>query len=201
MPAAKRPTPSAPRAADAKAPEPESKTPAKRGSVEERLRTRLRVGTDAQTDRVKNKAIPYNALDVHDFPAGLDYDWVPAPGGLSPAMHSAPEMANRRAEYVQKGWQFYPADEFGSDPDSGLPWMSLWDDDNGKVRSLDHWLMYIDKDAEERKRKLNNERWNRRRAQRREDATMTDASNRTKGVIESERGQVRLTELLSEDKE
>lgn len=200
MPAAKRQTTSAPRAADAK-PEETQEAPAKRGSVEERLRTRLRVGTDGHKDRVKNRSIPYNALEVSDFPAGLDYDWVPAPGGLSPAMHSAPEMANRRAEYVQKGWQFYPADEFASSPDAGLPWMSLWDDDNGKVRALDHWLMYIDKDAEERKRKFNNERWNRRRAQRRQDASLTDDSNRTKSVIESERGQVRLTELLSEDKE
>lgn len=199
MPAAKRATPAAAKAAASEAVKEQKR---EASAVEERLRTRLRPVHDSTKDRVANRAIPYDALKVSDFPAGLDYDWVPAPGGLSPIIHAAPEMANRRAEYVQKGWQFYPAEEFGSDPDSGLPWMALWEDDNGKVRALDHWLMYIDKDAEERKRKHNNQRWNARRAQRRQDTeALSDASNRTRGVVESERGQVRLTELLSEDKE
>lgn len=191
MPAAR----TAPKAAEKK----ESEVP--RGALEERLRAKLKPGPGSIDERLANRSIPYNALEVHDFPQSLDYDWVPAPGGLSPHMHSAPEMANRRAEYVQKGWQFYPSNEFGSDPESGNPWMSIWEDDNGKVRALDHWLMYIDRDAEQRKRKVNNERWNARRAKRREDDSLTDDSNRTKAVVQSERGQVALAELLREDKE
>jgi len=149
-------------------------------------------------DRVSNPSIPFNALEIHDWPADLDYDWVPAPGGLAPAAHNMSEMANLRASYIQKGWQFYPSDDFRSDPDTGFPWLSVWENDNGKVRAMDHWLVYADRDMEARKRAENLRRWNERRDTKRESAIAVDDSNKTRDIVESRKGRATVAELLKE---
>lgn len=149
-------------------------------------------------DRVSNPSIPFNALEIHDWPADLDYDWVPAPGGLAPAAHNMSEMANLRASYIQKGWQFYPSEDFRSDPDTGFPWLSVWENDNGKVRAMDHWLVYADRDMEARKRAENLRRWNERRDTKRESAVAVDDSNKTRDIVESRKGRATVAELLKE---
>ena len=165
-----------------------------------RLKKRLEgyYSTDKFRDRVSNPAIPFDALMVHEWPADLDYDWVPAPGSMAPQIHNMSEMANLRASYVQKGWQFYPSDEFRSEPDTGFPWMSVWEDDGGKVRAMDHWLVYADKDMEARRRAENLRRWNLKRDQRRETIDEVDDSNRTKDIVESRKGRATVAELLKE---
>jgi hypothetical protein len=149
-------------------------------------------------DRVQNPSIPFNALEIQDWPSDLDYDWVPAPGGLAPSVHNMSEMANLRASYIQKGWQFYPSEDFRSEPDTGFPWLSVWEDDNGKVRAMDHWLVYADRDMEARKRAENLRRWNERREGKRQSALDMDDSNKTRDIVESQKGRTTVAELLKE---
>ncbi len=174
-------------------------------SVQERLRKRLKgyYGQDEGKDRVENPAIPFDSLMVFDFPGELEYDWVPAPGGLAPQMHNVADMANRRSFYIQRGWQYYPAEEMAHEPGTGLPWMNEFEDDGGKVRAQDHWLVYADREIEQRKRQENVDRFN----QKREGVRATireEAEGDSKGVrtfVESERGQASVLDILREESE
>lgn len=144
----------------ATAPLPGAKTG---GDLSARLRKGLNkafYNEDTGEDRVVNRALRYDPLEVFDFPTDFRYKWVPAPGHTAPEYHNAAEMAQRRAEMVQRGWNYYPAEEFGRV--GSTPWMPEWVDDEGRVRSADHWLMYTDRDLQERKRAENLAQWNRK---------------------------------------
>lgn len=134
-----------------------------KNDLSSRLRSRLTKAfytQDTGEDRVVNRSIRYDPLEVYDFPADLEYQWVPAPGKTAPDYHNVAAMAQRRAEMVQRGWNYYPADEFGREGET--PWMPEWENDDGRVRSVDHWLVYTDREAQERKRRENNRDWNRK---------------------------------------
>ena len=138
---------------------------AKEPDLSKRLRSRLTKAFYAQdvgSDRVQNPAIRYDPLEVYDFPADLQYQWVPAPGKTAPDYHNVADMAQKRAEMVQRGWNYYPAEEFGRRGDT--PWMPEWEDDEGRVRSMDHWLVYTDRDMQQRKTQENLDKWNRKHA-------------------------------------
>ena len=146
-----------------------SKLPGSKPDLSKRLRSRLTkafYSDDKGEDRVFNRAVRYDPLEVHDFPSDLQYQWVPAPGGTAPDMHSAADMAQKRAEMVQRGWNYYPSEEFGRPGDT--PWMHEWRDDDGRVRSMDHWLVYTDRDMQKRKTQENLDRWNRKHSKYRE---------------------------------
>jgi len=179
---------------------PAAKAEVKEATLVDRLKKNLTpyYSMEQSKERVRNPAIPYDALEVRDWPADLEYRWVPAPGGTASDMHGVSEMANARASFIQKGWQFYPADEFRSSPEDGYPWLSIWDDDGGRVRAMDHWLLYADRDMEARKRRDNLRRWNALRDEKREVNEGIDASNKTRDLVESKRSRVTVAEFLKE---
>lgn len=173
---------------------------APRANLVERLKKNLSgyYGSNGAQDRVSNPSIPFNALEIRDWPSDLEYDWVPAPGGMSPMAHNTSEMANLRAAYIQKGWQFYPSEDMRYDDGDGFPWLSVWENDNGKVRAMDHWLVYADRDMEARKRAENLRRWNQRRDNKREVMDEISDSNKTRDIVESRKGRTTVAELLRE---
>ena len=177
----------------------------KPATLSDRLRSKLAThyARNRGTDRVRNRSLPVDPLFINDWPADLEYDWIPAPGGTAPDMHGTAEMAQLRAAYVQKGWQFYPPEEFATEPGMGLPWLVQWENENGKVRLMDMWLVYADKDMEARARRDNLERWNRHLDEAKETRRVEGGKGMkgTASFVESERGQAKAIDILREGEE
>lgn len=170
---------------------------AKSSDLSSRLKVHLTkafYNRDKGRDRVRNPAIRFDALEVFDFPADLVYMWVPAPGETAPPAHTSSEMAQRRAEMVQRGWNYYPSDEFGREGDT--PFMPEWSDDHGRVRSQDHWLVYTDREFQDGKRQANIDKWNRKHEARKDNTRDEGARGAT--VREYKREPLTERELLGE---
>jgi hypothetical protein len=98
---------------------------------------------------------------------------------------------------IQKGWQYFPAEDMGHSIESEMPYVVGWEEDNGRVRFADMWLMYADKGVEARKRKENLDRWNNRRQARKEEV-LEEGERGGRVVSTSEQGKVPVSELLKD---
>jgi hypothetical protein len=145
--------------------------------LQSRLAPFVKYGEEAK-DRVANMALPDNPLVIYNWFDDFTYEWVPAPTN---GLNKMPQMAQLRAEFIQKGWQFFPAEEFGRNADEDKPFVYGWEDDGGRVLYLDCWLMYADREIEQRRYRENNERWNERREGKKE--TIVEDSDTPAKVI------------------
>lgn len=111
-------------------------------SISEQLRGRLKFGRDSERTVAKNPSLPEDFFEIQNWPADLDYKWIPATGGDAPAINSSPQMMAIRTSAFQKGWNWYPSELFGLDGTDDRPWIHSAEEDNGKVRLFDNWLIY-----------------------------------------------------------
>lgn len=176
---------------------------AQRAELEARYRKQLgRYGDLNANERTGNPAIPHDPGQVFDFPSFLQYKWVPAPGQMAPSFHNAPQAAALRSRFVARGWRFFPAEDMDNRPGSGKPWMPEYQNDNGKVRFQDQWLMYADKDMAARQRRENIRRRNEMIERQKEPGPHTSVDPQRGDEytyqVYSQKGQVAVNQLLRE---